>query len=555
MSNVDTWSQVAGENADPVPDYAPQGHQRTQVNDITREAMSAIRRAKENSAWFDKLKGPSGLGFTITRMSDFQVRLTHESTPTDATAKLVVGTRVRIGDGSTYVYGFVAMSLYANPDTFVGFDFDGASVLQATPTTIENHVTDNYIGKAAFSPLGAALSQDPPEVPSIDHLGDGATLDQGAGNGFDADTVDGAHASDIISAAASALGVGLINGNFAIGQRGHTINDTTYYLNDNAEYVVDGWALLMGKATSHPASGSGVVNIDLIAANATGGRADSRAVRITGNSNVGVSPVEKIGLIQWLPFDVVESLRSGSVSLSVWARIPSSGFQELRLAIVEWSGAADLLSPGVDPINDWGDPGVLPTVGGSYSISVADSQTVSGTWTEFKYENVSISGSTNNLAVLIYMDDTAWASGNIFELTGVSLVRGAAARPYSHEDYSLNLRRCQRFFNSTFPEGDTPTANNGSETGALRTTCTTGNGDSSMIWEYGTSMFKKPTVTAFNPTVGAGSVDTPRNVTSGNNSTRNSSYSSERRVVWDLGDSGDAQGDQLVMHATADASL
>ncbi len=553
MSNVDTWSKIAAENADPVPDYAPQGHARTQVNDITRELQSSVRRQWETMAWFDKTKGPSGLGFALTWLGDFQVNLVHQTTATDASGKFLVGARVRVGDGSTYVYGYILTAVYANPNTVVTLDLDGASVVQATPTTLELNVTDGTVGKAAFSPIGTTLAQDPPHVPSIDALGDGALLDQGAGNGFDADTVDGLHASDIIASAASATGVGLINGNFAIGQRGHTIDQTTHFLNDNAEYVVDGWALLMGDLATHPAGGSGVVDIDLIAANATGGDADSRAVRITGNSSVGVSPIEKIGLIQWLPFDVVESLRSGTVSLSVWCRIPASGFQNLRLAIVEWSGTADLLSPGVDPIQDWGAFDTLPTVGGSYSISVGDKQTVSSAWTEFKYENVSVSASANNLAVLLYMDDTAWASGNIFELTGVSLVKGASARGYSHEDHSVNLRRCQRFFNSTFPEGDTPVALGGDEVSALHSIC--GDGTTSVLtWEFGTSMRKAPSITRFNPGA-SGSTTVPWNDTQNVVTGVSGSGASERRAWVTTSRAAEAPGDVIVLHATADATL
>ncbi len=555
MSNVDQWSQVAAENDDPTPDGAPEGHARTAVNNITRELQSSVRRQLESPAWFNKTKGPVGLGFALTKLSDNSVNLVHESTPTDASGKFVVGTRVRIGDGATFVEGYVTASIYANPTTILVLDLDDAAVVQTTPTTIENHVTDNYVGTAAFSPVGTTLAQDPPEVPSIDLLGDGALLDQGADEGFDADTVDGLHAAEIIASAASATGVGLINGNFAIGQRGHTIDDSTYFLNDNAEYVVDGWALLMGDLTTHPASGSGVVDIDLIAANATGGDADSRAVRITGNNHVTPAPLEKVGLIQWLPFDVVESLRDGVVSLSVWCRIPASGFQGLRLALVEWSGTADLLSPGVDPIQDWGDAGVLPTVGGSFSISVADLQTVSATWTEFKYENVSVSASAKNLAVLIYMDDTAWASGNIFELTGVSLVKGASARAYSHEDHSVNLRRCQRFFNSTFGEGETPQSHRAADAdipSALRSLCI---GVVTMLnWEFGTSMFKEPSITRFNP--GATGSDTvPWNIDDATVTAVSVSDQNERRVWWKTSRAGDGLGESIVLHATADATL
>ncbi len=554
MSNVDQWSQISGENADPTPDGAPEGHARVDVNDITRELQSAVRREKENLAWFDKTKGPVGLGFTLTKLSDNSVNLVHESTPTDASGKFVVGVRVRIGDGSTFVYGYVTSSVYANPNTVIDLDLDGAAVVQATPTTIENHVTDNFVGKAAFSPVGVTLAQDPPEIPSIDLLGDGVTVDQGTGNGFDADTVDGQHAVDIIASAAASDGVGLINGNFAIGQRGHTINDASYYLNDNAAYVADGWALLMGDLTAHPLTTEGVVDIDLIAANATGGAADSRAIRLTGNSHVTSAPLEKIGLIQWLPFDVTESLRSGTVSLSVWCRIPASGFQQLRLAIVEWTGAADALT-SVDPINDWGAVDVDPTVLSSRSISIGAKETVSATWTEFQFENVSVSASVNNLAVLIYMDDTAWASGDIFELTGVSLVKGASARAYSHEDYSLNLQRCQRFFNSSFEEGTAPVdQNSGAAIKASALRCSSDGTNAMLVWEFGTSMHKVPDVTTFSPDTG-GAAASPWNETAGVDEAKASTSKSKRRVNWRVSRAGSNTGDEIIMHATAEASL
>ncbi len=554
MSDVDKWGLADSANVDAPPDGAPELHARTSVNNITREMMAAVRRQFEDPSWFDKSKGPLTNGFTLTRLGDFQVNLAHESTPTDASAKYPTGARVRIGDGATLVYGFITTAVYGAPNTVITLDLDGASVVQATPTTLESHITDESLGDTAFSPRGTTTGQDPPEVPAIDDLGDGATVDQGAGNGFDADTLDGLHAADLITAAGAARGVGLINGDFAIGQRGHTINDTTAFLNDNAAYVVDGWQLLMGKLTGHPAGGSGVVDIDLIESNASQGSSANRAVRITGNGNLGGAPTEKVGLIQWLPEDVTQKLRDSTVSLSVWARIAAGPvIQSLRLALVEWRGTADALTNGGDPIADWGAVGVTPTTVGSYVLQVGSTETLTTQWVEYKLENQPVNISAKNLAVLIYFDDTTLASGDLVEVTGVSLVAGAEAAAYSQEDYASNLLRCQRFFNSTFEEGATPRDLGSDETTALRTLCV-GGSRGLLSWEFSTSMFKTPGITRYNPGP-SGATGVAWNATRGLVTGVLATYPSKRRAQWFVGQGGDNPEDEYVMHATADATL
>jgi hypothetical protein len=215
-----------------------------------------------------------------------------------------------------------------------------------------------------------------------------------------------------------------------------------------------------------------------------------------------------------------------------------------------------VLSPGVDQIVDWGAAGVLPTVsGGSTTIDVADAQTVSSSWTEFTFENVSVSATANNLGILIYMDDTAWASGNIFELSGASLVKGAAARPYIHEDYSANLRRCQRFFNSTFEEGATPVDQDSAaaiKASALR--CSSDGTNAMMVWEFGTSMHKVPGISRFSPDSG-GAPGSPWNETASLDEGLASTTKSKRRVFFRVSRGGSNTGDEIIMHATAEASL
>lgn len=554
MSDIKTWSKVAGENSGSTPDYGAEGHARTQVSDITREMQASIRRKFETMAWFDKTDGPSGFGYTITRLGDTQFKIEHETTPTDAADKFDVGARIRIGDGSTYVYGFVTSRVYSNPATNVTVDLDGASVIQTTPTLIELNITDGTVGNAAFSAIGSTTGQDPPQLPSIDLLGDGALLDQGTGNGFDADTVDGLHAVDLIAAATSAAGIGLINGNFEIGQRGHALTATTSFPCDNAAYVADGWALLMGIGAAHPAAGSGVVDVDLVLSGATVGKADTRAIRLTANANIGVAPVEKVGLIQWMPNDVVGVLAGTSVSLSAWANRPAgTTIDNVRIGLVAWSGAVDTLA-SVDPVSDWNAVGVLPTMEPSYTLFASDSVLPSINWGEIVLENISIPVGTTNLAVMLWVDDTTFSVGSGIEFSAVRLATGATAQSYTHEDYATNLQRCQRFFNSTFNEGDLVREKGGDEDTGLQTT-KNASAAAWMNWEFGTSMFKTPTVATYNPAV-AGTLGTaPWSVSSTLDVVLFASHISKRRVNFDIDATAASTGNRLTMHATADASL
>ena len=552
MSSVEKWSQVAGENSDAAPDGSPEGHARTLVNDIDREGKSAVRRQWETMAWFDKTLGPTGLGFTLTKLTDSSVNLVHESTPTDASAKFLVGARVRVGNGSTYVYGYIVSAIYGAPNTVVTLDLDGASVVQATPTILELNVTDGTVGASAFSPIGIVLAQDPPEIPSIDLLGDGVTKDEGPGNLFDADTVDGFHAADLISAAAVSTGIGLINGNFEIGQRGHALTPTTSFPTDNAAYVADGWVLLQGNLAAHPAPGAGVVAVDLILSGASAAKADTRAIRLTGNANLGVAPVEKVGLIQWLPNDAIDNIEGSKVSLSVWAKRPvGTSIDNIRIGLVAWSGAVDGMA--VDPINSWSVSGTLPTMLASYTLFASTTLLPTSDWSEHVLENITLPVGTNNLGILIWIDDTAWVATDEIEITGVRLVKGATAQSYEHEDYAANLQRCQRFFNSTFDEGATPRTLGSDEASALRTLCV--NSDRGLLsWEFGTSMFKTPSVTRYNPGP-SGTTNVPWNVTRSLVTGVITTYLGKRRAQWFIGQATDNPEDEYVMHATADASL
>lgn len=468
MADVDKWAPVDDDNADVAPAGAPEGMARTLVSDTFRAMLGALRRVFELSAWFDRTKGPVSNGFVVTRVNDTKLNLEHESGNVSAEDKYPVGARVRVGSAvPVYQFAYVVAATHTpgTPDTVVELDIDGDAVaLMVAPVELVSHITDDSMGTAAWSDIGTTKDVYPPEIPTADDLGDAAYMDQGDGNNLDADSVDGLHAADLISSSAEAArSLPLLNGNFQVAQRGEVIDDTTYYPNDNAAYTLDQWVLLMGKGTAHPAPGAGVVDVKSIASGAQDGEAAPFCCRLEGNGNVGVAPVEKVGVIQWLPNDAVGNLEGGEVSLSYWARAsgtPASGIQKSNIALVVWDGVADALS-SVDPVDDWGAVDTDPTMDPNFTLLPGTADVLSTSWQYFTHEAVTVPAGAKNIGVMVWGDDTAWTAGDQLDIAGVNLVKGALSQRYINEDYATNLMRCSRFFQTTFLKGQTPAEKSG----------------------------------------------------------------------------------------------
>ncbi len=493
MADVKTWDESAPGNSGTPPHGYPEGMDRSDVNDADRETLAAVRRWYEDPSWIDLLDA-----YTVARTSDFVITAVHDTTPTDATGKFDVGSRVKVSiAGASAVYGYVTIASYGSPTTTVTLDLDGASVVPVGADRCEIMSARMAIGKAAFSPIGTTLLQDPPELPSIDDLGDGATLDMGEGEGFDADLLDGQHGSYYLDRADGIRQSLLVNPEFSIWQRGLVIDQSSpVYLNDNGAYCADQWISLQGEAGNRPAGGSGVVDMT----RASGADEAGSAIQITGNASVG-SPNERIGIWQPLEADVSHWLRGKDVSLSFWAKKSGgSAFDNLQCAIIEWTGTADTFL-SLDPISNWPAVGAEPTVKANFSIlsSVgADGPFLLGTgWTEFKLEDIAVSSACNNLGVMIWADDDSWAAGADFSVTGVNLVVGEVALNYQQRAVAEEWIRCKRFFQSSFEVDAIPQQNIGSTDGTLRAI---GINDKMLFeWQLPVPLRVDPTATVYNP--------------------------------------------------------
>ncbi len=211
-SGLEDLSTVDADNAVIADGGWPEEMKRSDVNNQARKNMGALRRWFEDAEWVDLLQ-ESGALFTVSRVNATTFRVT-DSTGTDATSKFqalgltpltgmwvrVTGTdsgSVDIAFGSIKTIGpYSAPNLDIVLENIVDEAYATSAIPNLTVTKVEVYIGRRIRG-AAFHPTGKTLAQTPKQIPTIDDLGDGAALDQGSGNGFDADLLDGSHLAAI----------------------------------------------------------------------------------------------------------------------------------------------------------------------------------------------------------------------------------------------------------------------------------------------------------------------------------------------------------------------
>ncbi len=544
MSDVSAWSQTAaGNGVAAPPDGAPEGMQRSEVNDTQREDMAATRRWYEDPEWVDLLKEDDG--FTVTRTNDTTINVVFDGSPArDASSKFPDGSRIRLDDGTTQLVGFVTSTSFATPNTSVVVDIDGATVVQTSVNKAETHVTKSDMGRAAWSPIGTTLAQDPPQLVSIDDMSSAAVITEiNNGTGLDADTLGDETLANILVEADKPGYSLLTNSDFSVWQRGTLIDLVSTFPNDNGAYVIDQWALLMGSLAVKPGAGSGVVDL-MQEPTDTPPDVAPWACKFIGNVNVDSPNAEKFGIIQFLTRDQCQHLRGQSVSAGVWVKMTAgSAMDTLQIGIIEWSGTADSIG-SIDAIANWSVQGTVPSLTASFSMQSsqpAGGITVTTEWQHLKLENITLASGMSNVGVFIWLDDTGWVNDDELFVGGVGFNRGARLRDYHSRPRALELRMSQRHFQSTFDDDEQPVQNLGNADG-----CAMGN--RIVPWRFDGAMFSDPTVVTYNPLAANALI---RNITTPGDEAIATTRISKRGVSWDT-----VQNDAtLAVHATAEAVL
>jgi hypothetical protein len=479
---------------------------RSDVNNAAREMMRAVIQFYRAAEWISPYS-TTGDAWLAVRSTNTIITLVPQDGQSfeDIGDRFPDGCRIRvITDTPSTAYGFVTATALVINSTALIVEMDDGTVDTGTNLIVDVAIVRDALERTAYYPTGVTLAQEPPNVPTIDDLGDQVLLNGGhdpegdASDGINADMVDGFHYADILAATSGASGKNAVyNPEFMVWQRGLTIQSTATLgrvnLNSNGLYTADRWKLLCGAGTTPE---NNLVTVVRDITNVPSGFWSCATLTAQG----GVSPNDFAGLFQVLEGkETAQFVDSTSVSLSAYMK-GTGTLGQVRAMIVGWDGTED--DPTADPISDWETPGdgAGPTFVTNWN-KLADSgqTTIDTAWTLYTFEDLDISGTSGvkNLAIFFYIDDATWASSDTWSITGIQLEKGASSSTFVHRDFDQELSRCQRYYANTVDEGEDPRNQLGEHTGFQMVTnaAVTGNDDVlDGFWQFPRTMRKKPDV-------------------------------------------------------------
>lgn len=229
----------------------------------------------------------------------------------------------------------------------------------------------------------------------------------------------------------------IINGDMQVSQR-NAVNSSVV-VTDNTYITADRWRMLYDSASNAPSTYN---NTSFFTS--TAGASFNTLTFQAANSATG-----RHGMFQVIESKDAAMLRGTSVSLSFLAFAQSS-FGDIRAAILYWTGTAD--GTTADPVTTWaslasGTPGNASGLSGSWLFANTPSNlSVGSGGATYKIENISIPQAANNVAVLVWCDDTSTTFGEFWGITNVQLERGAIATTFENRPAAQELALCQRYY-------------------------------------------------------------------------------------------------------------
>ncbi len=405
MASINQWSTTASSNNAAVPDGAPENWVGADINNTLRECMASVRTWYDAPQWLEITYALSPAGTkTLTRVSTTQI----DVVGCDATTYFTAGRQIQIV-GATTGTGFVVSSAYSASDTQVTVTMVAADVPVA-PTSIK--------------------------VFCSDHLGDSAFVDQGTGNGLDADTVDGFEAADLAASVNH-----LINGGFDVWQRG-----TPFTSISSAQYTADRWRY-------DPSTGSATI---------------TRVAHALGQTNVPNEPSYYLLAAQ-------SSAASTPLLEQRIENVRTLAGQQVTLSFYAVGGTSFSVDTEIEQnFGTGGSPSTAVTTAGSTA-------SVTTSWTRFTHTITipSISGKTlgtggdDYLAIRFKLPA---ASSVVLSLADVQVETGSSAASFVRDSFADVLDRCQRYYFKTFDYGTAPAQATGSWAGAIVAIANSGGG-------------------------------------------------------------------------------
>ncbi len=250
-----------------------------------------------------------------------------------------------------------------------------------------------------------------------------------ASNNIALDSSGNATFAGTVVPASSFLRNHLINGNFAIAQRGTSFVSGA---NNDDSYNLDRWYVL--------SDGNDVVDITQ----------STTEVPANGSQTSIALDVEttakKFGIAQIIEQRNCQGLIGNTVTLSFKAKVSSTTkLDNVKCAIVSWSGTADTVTS--DIVSAWGAEGTNPTLiaNATYENTPANLN-VTTSWATYSVSAAVDTASTGNIIVFIWSDVTDTTAGDFLYITDVQLEVGSVATPFERRPIGTELALCQRYY-------------------------------------------------------------------------------------------------------------
>ena len=229
----------------------------------------------------------------------------------------------------------------------------------------------------------------------------------------------------------------LINGGFAVAQRGTSFTSTGGANNDDA-YTLDRWYILSDTndvidvtqdTTTVPTNGGFAIALDVETVN------------------------KKFGIATIIENKDVIGLVGNTVTFSFKAKVSATTkLDNVKAAIVAWSGTADTVTS--DIISAWGAEGTNPTLiaNATYENTPANLN-LTTSYASYSISAAVDTASTQNLILFIWSDVTDTTLGDFVYIAESKLEVGSSATAfvYAGGTFQGELAACQRYYYRTVP--------------------------------------------------------------------------------------------------------
>jgi hypothetical protein len=228
----------------------------------------------------------------------------------------------------------------------------------------------------------------------------------------------------------------LINGGFAIAQRGTSFTSTGS-ANNNDAYTLDRWYILSDgndaidvtqDTTTVPTNGEFAIALDVETVN------------------------KKFGIATIIENKDVIGLVGNTVTFSFKAKVSATTkLDNVKAAIVAWSGTADTVTS--DIISAWGAEGTNPTLiaNATYENSPVNLN-LTTSYATYSVSAAVDTASTQNLILFIWSDVTDTTAGDFVYIAESKLELGSVATPfvYAGGTFQGELAACQRYLPAVY---------------------------------------------------------------------------------------------------------